>query len=278
MSSETATKSTVSRESADYQNVAQHGVESNSVESKSVEQKIADQGAVRIMSELQTDSFSSPDLGMRDEFSYRPIPILAPITLVIGLCSFIGLAWAECLAVPLVGMILGVMTFTKIRRSSGEYGGLKLTIAGLFLSTVLFVAGTSLHAYTYATEVPEGYERLDFRWLAQQKPIEEDGRLRIAQEAKEIDGQKVFIKGYMYPENKTTGISKFVLCKDTGQCCFGGEPALTDMVSVEFVNDTRATFRQLQLVSVAGTFRAKKVQGKGGAVASIYSLEAEYFK
>lgn len=244
----------------------------------SVDHKIVDQGTTRTMSELQSDSFSSPELSGRDDFSYRPIPVLAPITLAIGFCSIIGLAWAECLVVPLAGIFLGFITCRRIRNSAGEFGGFKLTVAGMILSTVLFVAGSSLHAYTYATEVPEGYERLDFRWLSQQKPIEEDGRLRIADEAKALDGQKIFVKGYMYPENQTTGISRFVLCKDTGQCCFGGDPALTDMIAVEFVNKTRATFRQLTLVSVAGTFRAKKVQGKGGQLASIYSLEAEYFK
>ncbi|MDB5389190.1 MAG: hypothetical protein JWM11_4836 [Planctomycetaceae bacterium] len=248
------------------------------VDPDDVDQKSVVQGTARTMSELQTDSFTSPDLGVRDEFNYRPIPVLAPITLAIGFCSIVGLVWPELLAVPLAGIVLGFLTFRRIRRSAGEYGGYKLTVAGLFLSLVLFVAGTSLHAYTYATEVPEGYERLDFRWLSQQKPIEEDGRLRIADEAKAFDGQKVFVKGYMYPENQTSGISRFVLCKDTGQCCFGGDPALTDMIAVEFVNDTRATFRQLSLVSVAGTFRAKKVPTKSGQLAAIYSLEAEYFK
>jgi len=249
-----------------------------SVDQKNVGQKSVEQGTVGNMSEFQSDSFAHPDLGVRDEFNYRPIPVLAPITLAIGFCSIIGLAWIPGLAVPLSGVVLGILTLYQIRNSRGEYGGFKLTVTGLFLSSVLFLAGTSLHAYTYATEVPEGYTRLDFRWLAQQKPIEEDGKLRIADEAKEMDGQKVFVKGYMYPENQVHGLRHFVLCKDTGQCCFGGDPAITDMIDVEFVNDTRANFRQLQLVSVAGTFRAKKIVGKGGKLAAIYSIEGEYFK
>lgn len=259
-----------------------HGVMNHSVISQGAMNRdatgVAKSGSMGNMSEFQSDSFGRPDLAVDDDFSYRPIPVLAPLTLAIGFCSIIGLAWVPGLAVPLAGIFLGALTLWQINRSRGEYGGFKLTVTGLVLSSSLFLAGTSLHAYTYATEVPEGYERLDFRWLAQQKPIEEDGRLRIADEAKALDGQKVFIKGYMYPEKQVKDLSHFVLCKDTGQCCFGGDPAITDMIAVEFVNDTRADFRQLQLVSVAGTFRAKKIVGKGGKVAAIYSLEGEYFK
>lgn len=268
MSANFATMPTTDRETADQAKLGQNAVDSKSVA----------QGAALASGESESDSFKSPDMETKNEFGYRPIPILAPITLAIGFCSIVGFVWPECLAVPLAGIVLGVMTWSKIKRSAGEYGGLWIAATGLVLSIVMFASATGLHAYTYATEVPEGYERLDFRWLSQQKPIEEDGRLRIADEAKALDGQKLFVKGYMYPQNQNTGLSRFVLCKDTGQCCFGGDPALTDMINVEFVNKTRATFRQLTLVSVAGTFRAKKVQGKAGALAAIYTLEAEYFK
>ena len=228
-------------------------------------------------SELRSDAFASPELEGQSEFSYRPIPVLAPISLVLGLCSVVGLASAIGLAVPLTGVVLAVLGLRQISRAHGEYGGFKLTVSGLVLSSICLLAGSTLHAYTYATEVPEGYERLSFRWLAQQKPIIEDGQTRIHPDAKSLDGQKVFLKGYMYPGQQKTNLKKFVLCKDTGQCCFGGKPALTDMVVVEFVNDARAHFRELSLVNVAGTFRAKKVVD-GGEISSLYALEAEYFK
>lgn len=212
-----------------------------------------------------------------DEFDYHPIPVLAPLSLIVGLCSLASLAAVPGLLVPLLGLIVGGLGYWQITRSKGEYGGFRLNLTGIVLSSLWLIAGTSFHAYTYATEVPEGYERLSFRWLSQQAPITEDGKLRIADEAKAIDGQKVFVKGYMYPGQQKEGIQQFVLCKDTGQCCFGGKPAITDIIFVNFVNDTRADFRELQLVSVAGTFRAKKV-GTGSDVSFLYQLEGEYFK
>lgn len=230
-----------------------------------------------LQTEHQTDAFQSPELAAENEFSYRPIPILAPVTLVVGLLSVIGFSSVAGLLVPLAGVILGILGWNQISGARGEYGGLKLTLVGLFLSSVMLVASSSLHGYTYATEVPEGYERLSFRWLSQQKPIVEDGQTRIADEAKSLDGQKVFVKGYMYPEKEKENIRRFVLCKDTGQCCFGGKPALTDLILIDFVNKTRAQFRELTLVSVAGTFRAKKIV-QGGEVFALYTIEGEYFK
>ena len=238
---------------------------------------VVETGASASMSEFQTDGFGTAELERRNEFSYHPIPVLAPITLVAGLCSVVGLASAAGLVVPLSGVILGILALRQISRAKGEFGGIRLTWMGLVLSSVCLLAGTSLHAYTYATEVPDGYERLSFRWLSQQKPIIEDGQTRIHPDAKALDGQKVFIKGYMYPEKSKYNLKRFVLCKDTGQCCFGGNPAATDIVVVEFVNDARAQFRELSLINVAGTFRAKTVI-RGGVVESMYSLEAEYFK
>lgn len=229
------------------------------------------------MAEYQTDSFHAPEMPVENEFAYHPIPVVAPVTLVLGLLSVIGLASVPGIIVPLSGTILGLLGWRQIASARGEYGGKWLTLTGLVLSSAFLLAGTSLHAYTYATEVPEGYERMSFRWLAQQKPIVEDGQTRVADEAKELDGQKVFVKGYMYPEKSQKNLKRFVLCKDTGQCCFGGKPALTDMILVEFVNDTRADFRELTLVSVAGTFHTKKVV-VGGELVALYTLEGEYFK
>lgn len=238
---------------------------------------VAEQGRGAGMTELQTDAFQSPELERDNEFSYKPIPVLAPVTLVLGLLSAVGLGSIIGMVVPLCGVVLGLLGWRQIVASRGEVGGYKLTMAGLLLSAVFLVSGSSLHAYTYATEVPDGYERLSFRWLSQQKPIIEDGQTRIAEDAKALDGQKVFVKGYMYPGNEKTNIQRFVLCKDTGQCCFGGNPAMTDMIMVEFVNDARAHFRELTLVNVAGTFHARKVTVDGQLVA-LYTLEGEYFK
>ena len=39
-----------------------------------------------------------------------------------------------------------------------------------------------------------------------------------------LNTEKVYIKGYVYAGSETAGIQKFVLCRDAGTCCFGGNP------------------------------------------------------
>ena len=218
-----------------------------------------------------------PNSELAPELQYKPIPAWAPVSCLAGVVSVVAFATVYALIIPVLGVLFAVLAIRLIRDSGGAYGGWKLSLTGLTLSFLCLVGAPSWHAYVYATEVPEGYGRRSFQELASYSPIKEDGRLRIAEEAKALDGQKLFVKGYMYPTGQMTGIQSFVLCKDTGECCFGGKPNLTDMILVDFVNDVRAKHRELQLVNVAGTFRAKQRVVEGQLVA-IYSLEAEYFK
>ena len=81
----------------------------------------------------------------------------------------------------------------------------------------------------------------------------------------------------MYPMEQTTGLTKFTLCKDTGDCCFGGEPKISDMIHVEFVDGVTADHRELILSGVAGTLRVKPKVSEGKLV-GLFTLEATHFR
>lgn len=221
------------------------------------------------------DSVALPD--ELNELNYRPVPVLAPITLVFGLASVTGIGYIPCLAFGVTGVILGGITLLIIRRSAGVYAGKKIAWAGLILSFIFLAAGSSLHAYDYVTEVPPGYERLNFYWLSKQTPLKVDGRTKIHPDAEKLNGTKVLVKGYMYPTGKLTGLTEFMLCKDTGQCCFGGNPKMEDTIQVVFKNGVTADHRELKLVRVGGILKTKPVYKKA-VLTQIYTLEADYFK
>ena len=49
----------------------------------------------------------------------------------------------------------------------------------------------------------------------------------------ELDGKQIFVKGYVHPGvSSVSKLKKFVLVPDMGTCCFGGDPAPTDMIEV----------------------------------------------
>ncbi len=213
-----------------------------------------------------------------DDFAYRPVPPLAPISLFLGFCALSGFVGIPCLAVGGVGMLLGAVALWQIRRAEGALGGKGIARLGVGLSAVMLVAGSGYHAYAYVTELPEGYQRVSFVELAKYPPASvEGGHIQIAPEVAELDGKPIFIKGYMYPTRQRTDISEFVLVKDTGQCCFGGQPKLSDMIIVQLGDGMTVNYREQQLVGVGGIFRPNTLAHAEGLTA-VYVLEGTHFK
>ena len=54
----------------------------------------------------------------------------------------------------------------------------------------------------------------------------------------ELNEQRIFVKGYVHPGvSETAELRKFILVPDMGTCCFGGQPALSDMIEVSILGD-----------------------------------------
>ena len=212
-----------------------------------------------------------------DEFAYRPAPPLAPISLFLGICAISGFMGIPCLAIGVVGMLMGAIALWQIRRSAGEMGGKVVARLGIGLSVVMLVAGSSYHAYAYVTELPEGYARVSFNDLANYQPSFADGEWHFAPEVAALNGKPIYVKGYMYPTRQNFGLSEFVLVKDTGQCCFGGQPKLTDMIVVKFEGDMTVNHLEQQLVGVGGVFRAS-LPTQSGDLTAIYTIEGTHFQ
>lgn len=214
--------------------------------------------------------------GEFDGFDYKPVPPLAPATLTVGILSGVAVFWDLALILPILGLLLGAACLWQIRRSEGLLGGTGLTIIGIAFSALFLIGGGSLHAYAYATECPPGFERVNFTSdIAAKGFVSENGEFQIHPDVKKLDEQPVFVKGYMYPTRQTEGIQSFVLCRDSGQCCFGGQPKLTDMILVEMPED-RAVNYLVGLVAIAGTFHTVNQQDAAG-LNPVYRLEGEFF-
>jgi hypothetical protein len=220
---------------------------------------------------------ASGEAEIADDFSYRPVPPLAPISLFLGICSLAGFAGIPCLAIGLVGGVIGLIALWQIRRGAGELGGTVVAASGMILSGTLFLAASSYHVYAYVTELPEGYRRVSFNELSKHEPIFSEGKVQVDPEVTELDGKPIYIKGYMYPTRQQTGISEFVMVKDTGQCCFGGQPKLTDMIVVKFEDGMFVNHREQQLVGVGGIFRVR-AGVQSGVLTAIYTLEGTHFR
>jgi hypothetical protein len=223
----------------------------------------------------------SVDVGRRvrpddDEqfLEYRALSTAAVASLVAGVLSLTApLAWIF-LAFPVLGLALGLIAWRRIRSRPDELAGLPLAKAGLALSAVFLICGPAWLSYQQATEVPDGYERISYEEL--QPSTSTPGQL-IPPEAFALEGKKIFIKGYVYPGREAEGIKTFLLVRDQGDCCFGGNPKLTDRIQVTLNDPLRLTFRS-RMFRLAGVFHVKPTTAVNAGGGVYYQLDADYLR
>lgn len=185
------------------------------------------------------------------DFPYRALSTSAVASIVFGIVGFIfGIFFWPALSMTAVGAAIGIFALGKIQRYPNEFTGKGVAIAGILLNVLVLVACASMHTYIYVTEVPDGYARVQFYEL-QKDGSGPDGPTT---KAEEIDGDSVFLKGYIHPSSGSGRLKQFILVPDLGTCCFGGQPDSSDMVEVTLQRGqtTKAGMRKKKL---AGTFQ-----------------------
>ncbi|SFI00501.1 hypothetical protein [Planctomicrobium piriforme] len=217
---------------------------------------------------------SEPEL---NEFSYRPVPVIAVVGLMLALLSSAAVFIWLVLPLCLVAFVISVLGFWVIRRSRGGYGGTGVAISGMFLAFVFFTGGIGFQVYAYQTEVPPGYQRVSFSQDISDKGMRyEDGKVSAPPEVAELDGKKVFLKGYIYQTGQLENLGAFLFVKDNADCCFGGKPKLWDRLGVVMQEGKTINYRAGK-VAVAGTFRLNpKFQGDN-ELEPIYIIEGDHF-
>ena len=173
--------------------------------------------------------------------------------------SFAILAAGGLLAIPLMvfalcGLLFGVISLRALKRYPNELTGRAPAWVGIVLSLAMFGGATGRHTWIYLTEVPEGYQRISFYDLRPQRR----SMKMISDAAVDLNGKKVFIKGYMHPGVKDQGkVQQFVLVPDMKTCCFGGQPDLFDMMEVTLTGMTKGKTNlkySTQKLKLAGDF------------------------
>lgn len=211
-----------------------------------------------------------------NEFDYRPVPPLVPVSAAFILFSVTAFMWDVLVVVPLIGSLVAMFAWRQVARSPQYYSGGMAAKIVCFVLVSMTVGATSLHAYSFATEVPEGFERVSFASDISEKGFVVDGgRMGLHPDVQKLTDKPLFLKGYMYPTKQSHDIEAFVLCKDSGDCCFGGQPKVTDMIFVEMAKGQMVNHRS-GLVAVAGTFKASPMLDPTG-LNPVYKLECDFF-
>lgn len=94
---------------------------------------------------------------------------------------------------------------------------------------------------------------------------------------RELDGQRIRIRGYILPTARKRGLKEFVLVRDNQECCFGPGAALFDCILVNMKPNQTAEF-SVRPVAVEGEFKLSEFIGPDGSPWSIYLLHGEAVK
>jgi hypothetical protein len=212
-----------------------------------------------------------------DEYEhYRALSTSAVAGLIVGLLAPLAVLDWTLVAIPLIGIVVSALSLVKIRRHQDELTGTGFARAGLVLSLLFAVFGPARLTYDYVTELPPGYLRASY---AELQPDEAQVGQRVPPSALALEGQKIFIKGYVYPGREKDGIRRFLLVRDQGQCCFGGNPKITDRILVTLDDPLRLTYAS-RVFKLGGTFHVEAHDStiddaKGGVY---YHLKADYLQ
>lgn len=152
-----------------------------------------------------------------------------------------------------------------------------LLLCGSYSPTVAQEANGTTPTSTASTVVDDAAKMetrdLSFDDLKFEVPVGEDFESSMLTDAvKQLDGQKVKIRGYIKPNFQQRGFSKFVLVRDNQECCFGPGAAIYDCVLVMLDENVTTDFT-VRPVTVEGMMYLKEYIGPDGKIWAIFRMK-----
>jgi len=100
------------------------------------------------------------------------------------------------------------------------------------------------------------YDDLDLLKVLNLEPVTSNAVELMPSWLKELNGQRIRIRGFMYPTFEPDGIERFVLARDNQICCFGRDPKVYDLIQVDLqAGKTTRYIPPTRAFDVIGTFK-----------------------
>jgi len=113
------------------------------------------------------------------------------------------------------------------------------------------------------------FDDFDLLKVLNMDPVTEDAPSRMPKWLKDLDGKRIRLKGFMYPQFEETGIRGFVFARDNEICCFGRNPLVYDLVDVFLRKGETTDYIQNRPFDVVGVFHI----GDSVAPGELYSMD-----
>jgi hypothetical protein len=101
------------------------------------------------------------------------------------------------------------------------------------------------------------YDDIDLLKTLNMEPVPPDAVSYFPEWLSNLDGKRIRIRGFMYPTFRQTGIDIFVLARDNQICCFGRNPKIYDLITVEMKQGVTTDYILNRPFDVVGTFHIR---------------------
>lgn len=99
------------------------------------------------------------------------------------------------------------------------------------------------------------YDDIDLLKVLNMEPVPPNAVEYFPDWLKQLDGQRIRLRGFMFPTFLAEGITSFGLARDNGICCFVKEPKIYDMIQVSLADGVTTDYIDNRPFDVEGIFR-----------------------
>jgi hypothetical protein len=129
----------------------------------------------------------------------------------------------------------------------------------------------------FKTEGPQGawrvsYDDIDLLKVLNMDPVPPDAADKFPAWLKGLDGQRIRIRGFMFPPFSQTGIHAFGLARDNQICCFGRNPKIYDVFDVHMRDGVTTEYLPNRPFDVVGVFHIRP-EAEEGKLFRLYEID-----
>ena len=111
---------------------------------------------------------------------------------------------------------------------------------------------------TFPVEGPEEavritFDDLDLLKVLNMEPVPPDAVDHFPEWLAGLDGEKIRLRGWMFPPGRDMGLRGFLFVRDNQICCFGRSPKVYDKIGVRLRNGVTTNYIQGRSFDVVGT-------------------------
>lgn len=116
------------------------------------------------------------------------------------------------------------------------------------------------------------YDDFDLLRVLNMEPVPLNAEEYLPQWLKALNGEKVVVRGWMFPPLMTEGLPAFLFVRDNQICCFGREAKVYDKVRVAMKEGTTTDYIFGRPFDVIGTFHIESEE-RDGELYLLYSID-----